>query len=739
MTDQQQHNCLRSSVDDILSQWSFHDDPPNIKTLDLIILALVHAGRPLIRKEIFMWIVQNVAPFRRLAFQAMWDEGEQAWSGPDFRDSVDWVCQDYYSPLGVIGPNLDIEVTRYTVSSVVGESTIKRLVGDTEDTEIEPQPFRFFDLPPELRKNVYEKVFDHTPGELQCGLYTTCMRVCPPATRFLAWDGVDDEMLSLGPMEKVLQPLLVCRQLYNESHEVFFRVNSFGFGSPSKLTLFFRGAPDCYLRHVKHVTIDYSYSFCQRPLPYAGLEIPTRMPSLSRVTVHISEAIIQSGLDGDRVDGGGSMRVSFKEGVEGLEWLRSLTQVESAGSPTLERLMNDEGARLNRSLRAKLDIFVARWTVDENLPGCITDLDLAVIAILYEDRPLTRKEVYKWIVNNIAYLRNLASEVLWNMSTDSGEMENSRWCLHEEFVLYNGPLRITSQKTRLEPEAAEYTVSRVLGEKVLDSCLYDESDVEQDQEPFRFLDLPPEIRKMVYELVFEHREGALCVLGPSPKYLTVMEKNMDEGSVRSLSDENMLRLPPVHVTLRPLLTNRQIYQEAHALFFQNNVWRFFDQHNMSIFLQKMPETYRRHVKHIDFRYLEILCPTLQPLDGLRIVFLLPSLTTLTIRMDEEDIQSVLDLRKPYCSKEQWVPLLPGILSLRRLRGMKEVTFVDCPILQSLIQEEMMMPGPRPGHHSSNAYEARDFVDIAYMAGISEDEREAYFLKRSEIKEQVQGR
>lgn len=113
-----------------------------------------------------------------------------------------------------------------------------------------------------------------------------------------------------------------------------------------------------------------------------------------------------------------------------------------------------------------------------------------------------------------------------------------------------------------------------------------ESESEEEVAPFRFFDLPSEIRLKIYEYVF-FRSSTTSTNGMN-------------GSVGASSKQNRILAPRSH-RLSLLLASRRLHDEATALFYSTQIFRVFAIQDYSRLptLASLAPTYRPLVRKIE--------------------------------------------------------------------------------------------------------------------------------------------
>ena len=91
------------------------------------------------------------------------------------------------------------------------------------------------------------------------------------------------------PQYGLLDLLLVCHQIYEEAHAVFFAFNTFQFRDAASMDHFLSNMPTSYRRHVKCVRLDYTWEFLEPNYHPSGLKMLRGLPSPRRFMVRIDE------------------------------------------------------------------------------------------------------------------------------------------------------------------------------------------------------------------------------------------------------------------------------------------------------------------------------------------------------------------------------------------------------------------------------------------------------------------
>ncbi|KAK4896587.1 hypothetical protein LTR27_005505 [Elasticomyces elasticus] len=296
---------------------------------------------------------------------------------------------------------------------------------------------------------------------------------------------------------------------------------------------------------------------------------------------------------------------------------------------------------------------------------CTTTMAV-IMALLAHDHPLTRAEICEWMVDVFGYYRRLAFLALWIHDKPSGKtpmLKDLHRELDDVYRTYDSPVRLT-EGPRRPHEDVTFTVLDSLREQWLGP------EPPVDYTNFPFFELPPELRTVIYEMVFEYPKSGLYFASAYHDRPKVRSQNPnDNGDFEGLQPINVRWLPqtkPIKSILRPLLISRDFYAEARPVFFDTNKFCFADLATMSRLIMRMPVS---HVQSL--RSAEVF----SELSGLR---------RLTIRFDEEYYLS----RVPVEHREELADMA-FVVGLSRLRGLNEATFIGCPNVEGLVRENML--------------------------------------------------
>ena len=210
---------------------------------------------------------------------------------------------------------------------------------------------------------------------------------------------------------------------------------------------------------------------------------------------------------------------------------------------------------------------------------------------------------------------------------------------------------------------------------------------------FPFLQLPPELRNVIYEMVLRFPAGIAIPsrdynsFSGSPEYHTITNDVSQRPSIDSRTTYTCLYRPGAYAqtaqqALSLLLVNKQIFEEASSCFYKVNVFSFADGSDLYQFLRSMPSSRRQHIRQIMFKYSgPVAVGTVRYLNSM------PNLRKLYIDVVPERWGGGLE---PIDMDKH-----PGIGMLRKLRGLDEVTFSSrTPMIFQDLKAEMESPDIR---------------------------------------------
>ncbi|KAK4549697.1 hypothetical protein LTR36_004998 [Oleoguttula mirabilis] len=173
--------------------------------------------------------------------------------------------------------------------------------------------------------------------------------------------------------------------------------------------------------------------------------------------------------------------------------------------------------------------------------------------------------------------------------------------------------------------------------------------------------------------------------------LTRSHETNTDGNIGHRGDPTYtakLKCRPLTEILALLQVNKQIYQEALPVFYSVNTFICYSIHELDKLLKCASESRRKHIGHIIFNYSP--SDTQPASSAFRLLKTVEHLRKLDITVDESAWLDVKNRKgePAYPDLEK----LPGLATLRIIRGLKTVTFHgDCEKLRAYLVPEMTKP------------------------------------------------
>ncbi|KAK3653180.1 hypothetical protein LTR56_004716 [Elasticomyces elasticus] len=344
--------------------------------------------------------------------------------------------------------------------------------------------------------------------------------------------------------------------------------------------------------------------------------------------------------------------------------------------------MSEDSPQL--SVRERIDIATLPWSkIEEEPPFCATDL---ILMALLSEGCLTRKEICKWMVDNLGYYRKLAAEAFWGYNRAAGKLpavHEVHLKLDKAFRQYDLPVHVVeNMDVGCEGGVVELRYKAHAGAESMLSL-----PAQMNGPAFPFFRLPAELRNTIYELVFQYPRSGLYFASTCTTQPRTLSRDLDnDGEFGEPPQSNrkprkeLFLAKPVHEILEPLLTSKQFYKEAMPVFFQINTFYFPDYLIMAGTFQAMAPAHLEHIKSVNFT-LPMATNTPSIAQDLVVLTRLPGLRKLCVRFDEVKWLN-------YGWSPDTVELHPAVNILRRLK-FEQVDFVGCPRLEALLKARML--------------------------------------------------
>ena len=336
---------------------------------------------------------------------------------------------------------------------------------------------------------------------------------------------------------------------------------------------------------------------------------------------------------------------------------------------------------------------IKRWGGSGRKPP-FSSTQLAAIALLVNRRPMTGDEIVRWIKETFKHYENVwERDTRYFMSVTTiiqappTQSELQLESIEEGLQHYDLPARESPGDRALQEI---YTLAEAEASIYLRKCFEGNS-----QGTFPFFKLPPELRETIYQMVFGFPPSGLMTGFRYRSFevtLKTITKDFSCPSSFQASDPqryniaDQFTLPPLKSILAPLLVNKQVFAEAVSCFYRTNTFYFYDIEDLHQTLSNLPPSRRQHLGHIAFRY--------RPVDARRAAAAFKVLATvkhlrrLDIQIDEGFWMTNYG---PLVKGKIDILRIPGMGTLRKMRGLREVVVHGCDRVDVLLNAEMKKP------------------------------------------------
>ena len=339
-------------------------------------MALAFHSTPIDLEQIFNWIMENFAYFSRLAHHMLWYSrlfkngnhklpDDKIKEAEEFRRRLDDLYWDHDLPL------LEYR-SRDSYQFRLSEVDVGRLLQPILKQREHGSVFPLFQLPAELRAEIYEYVFQYPMSGI-CPIRCTCMGWIPRNGRRLSllsrsfnvafspeawkkaeWDSPTKPSQPshwpsrhhTGVIAEILSPLLVSSQFYSEAMPIFYEINRFHFTSVSELVGGLRSLSINRRRCLKHLSFRYIPQDLDKRYTLEAFKLMYEMDGLAKLDICLNERSFTDLADGPRV----SAFHSFRK-------LRGLEEVNFHGySPKLEEILKEDMLKPKKTASEKRKI-----------------------------------------------------------------------------------------------------------------------------------------------------------------------------------------------------------------------------------------------------------------------------------------------------------------------------------------------------------------------------------------------
>ncbi|KAI7222385.1 hypothetical protein KC333_g1135 [Hortaea werneckii] len=361
-----------------------------------------------------------------------------------------------------------------------------------------------------------------------------------------------------------------------------------------------------------------------------------------------------------------------------------------------------------QSLRNEVREVIRPYTTADEEPP-FSGGELIVMSLVDTDEEtLPKDRILRWIVNTFKYYHNafvdkafqtLGPDLNFGIGSDEGVFVN----ISEAFTEYELPIR-ESQLMDEKRSTSHWSVTTQAARVYLRHWLEPERDG-----VFAFLDLPPEIRNTIYELLFTFPSSGIHVQEADERkgFDVFFLERIDEHGPCGRKWSNSLVKGNEFIIKRSmdnilalLCVNRQVYEEAMPLFYMLNTFHF-DHYSfeLSKFVESMPKSRFKHLRklHLDlegdvYEWLIELWPDVTEALSANAV----GLTELRLSMTDDawlgrgPKARLWEKYGDRASTYSCIERIPGFTDLALAVANAEVVRWEgkCPLIQELIEKEV---------------------------------------------------
>lgn len=331
--------------------------------------------------------------------------------------------------------------------------------------------------------------------------------------------------------------------------------------------------------------------------------------------------------------------------------------------------------------------------------------ELIAMALVMTDHPKGARDIMFWVIQHFKYYNKLACYVFTsNRSDDYGtnrsqpkdiEASDFSFKFYRTLLNFRLPLHTTCYISQKSPE---WTIAPAEARVYLQNALgWKPSGV------FPFFRLPAELRTIIYELVFAYPSVGLYrgTLQGNINGKNFMLRSRDFSEPVSFAERegghdqcfrmcHVIDTESVSEILSPILTNKQMFQEASHIFYSINTFFFGSVEDILIHIEHLPESRRQHFGHIAFTYNDDRSYDKHAAPrAFKLLADIPNLRKVSINLNEAKLAS----RYLHQPEENYdVTKIPGFSVLRKIRGLEAIEFVgDCPKVAAILKAQLTQP------------------------------------------------
>lgn len=339
-------------------------------------------------------------------------------------------------------------------------------------------------------------------------------------------------------------------------------------------------------------------------------------------------------------------------------------------------------SRIGDSLNVPLSLGLVLPTLPDNDKAPDLNItQLIALAILHTPgQAATHREIWEWIcVNFLFYRKRLFEESYERHARMSFFVYTAnRLPLREPTLFELVEDVLWMQNDEYEPVframASDKRAYKIAAGK--ERLIFEKWNRDMSR-PFPFLELPAELRSMVYESVLTYPSDCKVEIG--------------RGDAKKIGGSAKIRLPddtlkkPGKCVVSLLGTSKQVRSEALKFHYRFNHLSFSDINSLCQFFDVLGPECKGHITYVPIKYVQ---GSAEPL--LKKVFShllkLENLTRLSMTLQENQWLSIYES----------IHKLPGFSVLRRLRGIEELTFEgDYAKTKKYLEKFLQQPRPGP--------------------------------------------
>ncbi|KAI6886704.1 hypothetical protein KC363_g3885 [Hortaea werneckii] len=364
--------------------------------------------------------------------------------------------------------------------------------------------------------------------------------------------------------------------------------------------------------------------------------------------------------------------------------------------------MEDAGVLSGRdSLVDRIKKAISRYKNLNKRPPFKPD-ELFTMVIAVKRQPVTKVQVLKWVLANFKYYQNMVDQEFVNFdpsievpSLSRPKTKSNRFRTSIHNVPLNYELYLNTCSAQDGPD--RYTMTVASCERGLSRVLPPQHGLAE--KAFRLFDLPPELRNMIFNFVFQYPQSGLLfsdyfsMNGRGP---AIIDAPADHDMPTWRESCTLPRTAKITDILAPLLVNKQFYEETKSCFLAINHFNFEDNEIMGRRLAKIPKSQRQHIQHVTLHYKIGFSPKMRGAKEAIALLATCGLKKLNLYLEEDKWKETGTTSGGKVFKKNMDLMnMPGLRKLRMMRGLEEVNFYGCPTVEALIKADMLKPKPKP--------------------------------------------